>query len=326
MNVRKIAVLFKSTNKIPLEFEEHHFEEIRQTLPGVEIIRAYDEEELLSRTDDADVLYTWGQYRPIAFCTQAKSLKWIHTLSAGVEGVMVPEITRLDLKISSTKGIHGIPMAEHTLAFILSFLRLFPLFYRQQQNKVWLKHKECDETTGKTVGIVGLGSIGEEIAKKCKLFGMRVIATKRTPIKCPWVDHLYKESELENLLRESDFVVVVVPLTPETTKLIGEKEFRMMKKSAYLINVARGAVIDQQALVKALQEGFIAGAGLDVFETEPLPGESPLWDMPNVIITPHTSADSPYYMDRAVAVFCENLKRLVDNQEILNQVDKKRGY
>lgn len=326
MNINKVAILFQSTNKVPIEIEERHYATIRQTLPGVEIIRAYDEEELISKTDDADVLLTWGQYKPVKFCTKAKSLKWIHAISAGVEGVTTPEISALEAKISSTKGIHGIPMAEHTMAFILSFLRLFPLYGRQQQTRVWLKHKECEETTGKTVGIIGLGSIGKEVAKKAKLFGMRVVATKRIPVECEWVDQLYSENELEKLLAESDFVVVIVPLTPETVKLIGEKELRMMKQSAYLINIGRGPIVDEQALVKILEEGVIAGAGLDVVEVEPLPSESPLWNMSNVIITPHTSADSPLYMDRAIKVFCENLRRLIAGEELLYEVMKNKGY
>ncbi|WP_018305925.1 D-2-hydroxyacid dehydrogenase [Desulfitobacterium hafniense] len=325
MEIKKIAILFQSTNKVPIEFEERHLDMIRQTVPGVNVVRAYTESELLPGDLDADVLITWGQYSPVEFCTKATNLKWIHAVSAGIEGLTIPEIMSLDAVMSNTKGIHGIPMAEHTMALILASLRQLPVLLKQQQEKVWLKHKP-DETQGKTVGIIGLGSIGEEVAKKCKLFGMKVVATKRTPVTCEWVDELYPDHQLDKLLCQADFVVVVVPLTPETTKLIGEKEFKLMKKTSYIINIARGKVIDEKALVKALQDGDIGGAGLDCVEDEPLPQDSPLWDMPNVIITPHTAADSPFYMDRAMNQFCESLKKFINNQDILNKINKNKGY
>ncbi len=327
MEVKKVAVLFKKKNeRVPFEVEAHHLERIKNMLPNAEIIHAHEEEELLAKTTDADVLLTWGLYKPIEFCRGAKSLKWIHTISAGVDGVMTPEISGLDIKISSTKGIHGIPIANQTLAYMLSFVRQFPLLFRQQQNKIWDKNVNPDEIWKKTVGIVGLGSIGEEIARQCKALDMRVIATKRTPTECEWIDHLYPSEQLEGLLSESDFVVVAVPLTPATRGYIGEKELRMMKQSAYLINIARGGVIDEAALINVLQEGRIAGAGLDVFEEEPLPPESPLWEMPNVIITPHMAADSPMYMDRAIEVFGENVKRFIHNEKLLYEVDKVHQY
>jgi phosphoglycerate dehydrogenase-like enzyme len=325
MDIKKIAILFQSTNKVPIEFAERHLDLIRQTVPGMRVSRAYTESELLPADLDADILITWGQYSPVEFCTQAKNLKWIHAISAGVEGLTIPEIMKLDAVVSNTKGIHGLPMAEHTMAFILAALRQLPVMFKQQQEKIWVKHHP-DETHGKTVGVIGLGSIGEEVAKKCKLFGMRVVATKRTPVACEWVDELYADDQLDKLLGQSDFVVVVVPLTPQTTKLIGEKEFKMMKKTAYIINIARGKVIDEKAMIKALQNGDIGGAGLDCVEDEPLSPDSPLWDMPNVMITPHMAADSPFYMDRAMALFCDNLKRFLNNQEILYKVNKSKGY
>jgi phosphoglycerate dehydrogenase-like enzyme len=327
MKINKIAILFKKKNKqVPFQIEEQHIEKIKSIVPHAEIIYANEEDELLAKTRDADILLTWGMYKPIQFCKSAKNLKWIHTLSAGVDGMMVPEISNLDVRISNTKGIHGIPIANHTLAYILSFVCQFPLLYRQQQNKTWNKLVNPEEIFGKTVGIVGLGSIGEEIARQCKLLGMRVVATKRTPIECEWVDYLYTNEELGALLKVSDFVVVAVPLTPGTNKLIGEKELKLMKKSAYFINIARGGVVDEAALIHVLQKGLIAGAGLDVFEEEPLPSNHPLWDMANVIITPHLAADSPLYMERAIDVFGQNLLRFINNEELLFEINKIHQY
>ncbi|HEY8529910.1 MAG TPA: D-2-hydroxyacid dehydrogenase [Paenibacillaceae bacterium] len=321
----KIAILYR-VHPNPYEIEERHVERIRQTAPGAEIIRARDEGELLSKTDDADVLLTWGGYQPVAFCGKARSLKWIHAISAGVDGLLSSDIAKMDVTITRTKDIHGIPIANHVLGFMLMFVRQFPLMFRQQQNKVWKKTADADELWGKTVGIIGLGSIGGEIARQCKLLGMRVLATKRTPAQSPWVDELYPPEQTGEVFRQADFVVVALPLTPATTRIIGEKELRLMKKTAYFINIARGGVVDEDALIRVLREGAIAGAGLDVFEEEPLPPDSPLWEMPNVIITPHTAADSPLYMDRMIEVFCENLKRFIRGEKLLHEVDKNLRY
>lgn len=320
MNVKRLAII----SRIASVFD--HLESIKQVLPNLEIITAGDEAELLAQTTDADILLTWGSNKPIKFCAGAPSLKWIHTLSAGVDGIMTPEIAGLDIRISNTKGIHGVPIANHTLAYMLAFLRRFPLLWRQQQRREWSIPQGPEEIDGKTVGIIGLGSVGTEIARQSQALGMRVIATRRTSAKSDWVDKLFSPSELELLLGESDFVVLALPLAPSTRRFIGEKELSLMKKTAYLINIARGDVVDEAALIKVLQEGGIAGAGLDVFADEPLTEESPLWDMPNVIVTPHIASMSPHYMERALKVFCDNLQRYVKDEKLLYEVDKKLGY
>jgi phosphoglycerate dehydrogenase-like enzyme len=180
----------------------------------------------------------------------------------------------------------------------------------------------CDEIFEKTVGIVGLGKIGSYVAKKCKQVEMRVIGVDLFPVKNEWVDHCYSTKELDKLLAESDFVVLNVALTRETEKMIDEKALRLMKKSAILLNVARGGVVDEAALISALKDGTIAGAGLDVFADEPLPKDSPLWDLENVIITPHVSARSPYYMDRTTEVIIDNLKKFESGEPLLYVADK----
>ncbi|WP_338825345.1 Glyoxylate/hydroxypyruvate reductase B [Moorella humiferrea] len=327
MQIKKIAIFDYEASPF---FNENHIKSIQEALPGVEIIYAIKEKELRAKTTDADVLITWPfiTEEMVEFCKGAPSLKWIHSIISGVEGLMNSEIRNLDIRITSTKGIHGFPMAEHVLAYIFSFLRALPVFFRSQLKKEWNDeaHVLCDETINKTVGIIGLGNIGMHIAKKCKLLGFRVVALKRTPIQSEWVDKCYSAVEIDQLLKESDFVIVTVPYTPQTHHLIGEKELRMMKKTAYFINVARGGVVDQEALIKVLQENTIAGAGLDVFAEEPLPSDNPLWDLPNVILTPHIAARSPYYMDRAIKVVIENLLRFSRDEELLFEVDKVRGY
>jgi phosphoglycerate dehydrogenase-like enzyme len=200
------------------------------------------------------------------------------SLYAGVEGIVRSALGQLDITITATKGIHGQPISDHVIAFIFSFLRSLPALGEFQRQKIWYRsfeHPEqpdlaSEESFDKTVGIIGLGSIGQCIAQKCKALGMRVLSTKRVPVTCPWVDVCYSPDGLHHLLRESDFVVIAAPQTRETDHLIGEHQLQMMKSKAYLINISRGAIIDQSALVKALENKWIAGAALDTVESEPL--------------------------------------------------------
>lgn len=327
VEVKKIAVLYDPQKyEVLSEMKEQHKEWIRQVVPDVEIVYAKNEAMLMEQTTDADILITTLSDVAVNFCKGAKSLKWVHNLFAGMDIIMNSEIAKTNVRLTRTKGTHGSPMSDTTLAFIFSFLRVIPTLIRQQDRKEWIKHVWAEEMIDKTIGIIGFGAIGEEVARKCKLLGFRVIATKRKPIQSPWVDEMYPASGLETVMKESDFVVVTIPSTPATAKYIGEKELRMMKKTAYYINIARGAVTDEEALVNVLQEGAIAGAGLDVFAVEPLPQDSPLWDMHNVIISPHMSADSPYYMDRAFKYFSENLWKFINGEEMMNEIDKSVGY
>jgi phosphoglycerate dehydrogenase-like enzyme len=197
----------------------------------------------------------------------------------------------------------------------------------------WKKSNEellsqLNELFEKTVGIVGLGRIGGEIAKKSKCLGMKVIATRRnlSALIPVYVDKLVHPKNLKELLAESDFVVLSVPLTKDTEGMIGEAELKSMKATSYLINVSRGKLVKEETLIQALREGWIAGAGLDSFATEPLPPTSPLWKMKNVVITPHVAGLTPYYLERLTDLFCENLKRFITGENLINVVDKTLGY
>jgi len=326
MKINKIAVL--AHNDGP-EFLERHKRRIEEVFPRVEVLVAYEEDELMQKTTDADVLLTWPSKKIEKFCTSAPSLKWIHAFTTGVDGILKQsKVREMDIKLSSTKGIHGYPISDHVLADIYLFLRAYHLFFKSQVKKEWYREprKVMDEAAGKTVGIIGLGNIGMEIARKCKLLDMKVVATKNTPIQHEWVDQCYSPAQLDELLKESDFVVVVCPLTNATANMIGERELRLMKKSAVLINVARGGIVDQDALLKVLNDKSIAGAALDALDPEPLPSENPLWEAPNVLITPHMAAQSPYYMDRAVEIIIDNLLRFSNGKPLLHEIDKVLGY
>ncbi len=324
----KVAILYKSTAKVPMVIEPQHIEKIRKTIPKGEIIHVETEEELLAQNFNADILLTWGQLSPNEYYKSATNLKWIHALSAGVEGLMKVDLDGSKVKVTNSKGIHGLAMSEFTMCYILSFLKGFPLLYRQQQNKVWQKPSKPgpEECIGKTVGIIGMGDIGKEVARKAKFFGMKVLGVKRRPQPTEYVDQMYSLAEIDNVLQQSDFVVILVPLTRESYHLINKEKLHMMKKTAVIINIGRGPVIDEQALVKVLEEGIIAGAALDATEAEPLDQNSPLWGMPNVIISPHMSADSPLYMGRAIDIFCNNIGLFLEGKELYNQINLETKY
>ncbi len=308
------------TNKLT----DRHLKEIKNIAPHSNVISC-DVEQAKEYIATTDILLTWGvtDLRPLYQI--APKLKWVHALSAGVENLLFEEIKKSNTLLTNSRGIHGIPISEHVLAMMLAFTRGLHMFIRQQPQRQW-KRTAVDEIYDKTIAIIGLGSIGREIAKKAKGMGMHVLASKQTITTELFVDKLYTADQLPELLAIADFVVVALPLVAETTNLFTLKEFSMMKPSAYFFNISRGAVVNQADLTTALQQGLIKGAGLDVFEQEPLPETSLLWDMPNVIITPHLAALSPSYMDRAIKLFADNLSRFIQLKEMLNVIDKNKGY
>lgn len=303
---------------------ERHHKAITTVSPDSNIISC-NLEQASEYMADVDILVTWGtmDIRPLHLT--APKLKWVHALSAGVESLVYPEIQSSHTLLTNSRGIHGIPISEHVLAMMLAFTRGLNVFIRQQEKKQW-KRTPVEEIHDKTIGIVGLGSIGREIAKKAKGMGMHVVASKQTMTPEIFVDKLYNPNQLDQLLAISDFVIVSLPLLEETRDLFTLKEFSAMKPSAYFINVSRGAVVKEDDLITALQKDLIKGAGLDVFDHEPLSDTSPFWDMKNVIITPHLAALSPNYLDRAIKLFADNLSRFINKKEMLNVIDKIKGY
>jgi phosphoglycerate dehydrogenase-like enzyme len=303
---------------------ERHTTMIHNVSDNVKLISC-DLNEANQYIADVDILVAWGwmDVRPLYLA--APNIKWVHALSAGVETLTFPEIQASETILTNSRGIHGIPISEHVLAMILTFSRGLHLSLRNQLNKKW-RRVPTDEVHEKTLGIIGLGSIGREIAKKAKGLGMHILATKREMTTELFVDKLYPADKLGDMLAICDFVVVALPLIEETKEYIRLEHFQLMKQTAYFFNIARGAVIREQDLITALDQGLIAGAGLDVFEYEPLPDESPLWEKENVIITPHLAALSPYYLDRAIKLFADNLTRYLNSRDMLNVIDKAKGY
>jgi phosphoglycerate dehydrogenase-like enzyme len=215
------------------------------------------------------------------------------------------------------------------MALILSFSRAINILIRRQMDEIWESRANlpATEIADQTLGIIGLGGIGLEVAKRADAFGMRILAVDPVQTQKPdYIEHLWRMDKFHDMLKESDFVAICCPLTPKTKHMVGEEEFMCMKPTAYLINIARGGIVDQEALIKALTAKEIAGAGIDVTEPEPLPKGNPLWQMENVIITPHIAGQSPYSGRRLMKLLCENLRRFTAGEPLLNTVDKKLGY
>ncbi len=276
---------------------------------------------------EAEVLYGWIHHFPKTLLERTPLLKWIQTMSAGVD-LLPEEIRRSRVRIVNASGLHGTAMGEMALEMMLMFAKDAPACFQMKQAREWKRFRP-EILKGQTVGILGLGAVGREIARLCKAFGMEVIGVRRSgppehPI--PDVDRVYPPGRLAEVLSESDFVVLALPLTKETRGMIGEKELRGMKPTAFFINLARGAVVDEGALIRALEEKRIAGAGLDVFIKEPLLPESRFYELPNVIFSPHISGDIPDYELHATEVFCENLRRYLAGEPFLHEIDRDREY
>jgi len=290
----------------------------------VDVVLAENEESTKQEIGAAEILF--GNLTPALF-KLAKKLRWVQSPSAGQEGHLFPEFTESDILLTNMAGIYNEEIADHVYAFILGFTRQIPRFTRNQAKRYWQPSSgfKVDYLAGKTLGIIGLGGIGGEVAKRAPCFGMRVVATRAHPErpKPDYVDQVWGPGGLGHLLAESDFVVNCTPETPRTRKMIGSKEVRAMKRTAYIINIGRGAVIDLAALTQALKDGVIAGAGLDVFEIEPLPADHPLWEMENVIITPHMASNTDIYPARRVDRFLDNLSRYLQGKPLISVVDKE---
>ncbi|NMB45700.1 MAG: D-2-hydroxyacid dehydrogenase [Firmicutes bacterium] len=290
-------------------------------------IKQGQEEVTLEDMAWAEIYFGWP---PLELLKQAQQLVWVHLPSAGADGYADQEVyAHRGVILTNSSGVYGIPLAEHAFSMMLAFSRTLHKYVRFQQEKHWEKLPESGELYGKTLGILGLGDIGTEVAKRAKAFGMQVWGLKRRLTAKPdYIDQLVGPTGLPDLLAVSDYVVIALPLTAQTEKMVGKQELAYMQSHAILINVGRGPIIDQLALIKALQDGQLAGAGLDVFEEEPLPQDSPLWDMPNVIITPHSGGVTPEATRRSTDIFCHNLRLWLEGRkdEMKSVVDMQAGY
>lgn len=263
----------------------------------------------------------WADY--LRFFTP--DLKWVQLCSTGFSDNITPQIEAGTVTLTNAPGLHTVPIAESVLAAMLAHVKNFQTRRHDQVARRWRQLKN-DELLGRTVLILGLGKIGLRVAQLCRPFGMRVIGTKRRLEPLDGVDHLFPLEQLSDYLPQADFVVIALPLTPETEHLLTAASFEEMKPSGYLINVGRGKVVEEAALLSALRSGQIAGAYLDALETEPLPADHPLWGLENVFLIPHDSHSSPAIGDRMVDLFCANLSRYIHGRPLEHICDPQRGY
>ena len=299
-------------------------DDIRAAAPGFEI-EYFDEPPDLrgSSIRDAEVVATIG-LGPDALAV-AKRLKWLHIWSAGVEHTLYPELISSPVVITCIKGNAGVPMAEFAMMNIYVWAKNLLRYLAAHEGREWITGGH-DELIDKTVGIIGLGNSGADLARKCKAAHMRVLGLRRTTTPCEFVDEIFTRDRLHEFLGEADFVCITAARTPETLGMLGEAEFRAMKTTAYLIVTSRGGIAQDDALLDALNQGWIAGASLDAHTTEPLPADSPFWSAPNTIVTPHSAAAGTGNAARAMDIFIDHLKRYVRGEPFRNQVDKAAGY
>ena len=266
--------------------------------------------------------------RPAKWFGDMPNLKWAQQGGAGANWLSNEKaFAASDVILTNASGVHAIPISEHILALMFALSRAIGFSVRSQVQGTWDRRARTREIDGATMGLIGVGAIGEKTAEKAKGLNMRVLGLRRHPERSsPFVDTMYGPDGLNEMLSQADWVVVTAPQTPETSGMIDEAAFKAMKQTASVINIGRGAVIQEAVLIRALQEGWIAGAGLDVFEKEPLPSDSALWEMKNVIITAHYAGSTPRYMERLLDIFIENLSRYQSGDTLVNVVDKELGY
>jgi D-2-hydroxyacid dehydrogenase (NADP+) len=304
---------------------------IRERWPRMRVVHLPNYEGLDAELPDTDIFVGFS-LRPEQF-SHARRLRWLHSTAAGVGQLMYPELRKSGIEVTNASGVHTIPMAEHILGMLVAMARRFPDCLRYQEQARWAQQELWDlpvrprELHGQTLLLIGFGAVGRAVAKVVRPLGMRLWAVTRSGEgDRQLADKIVPAARLQEALTDADFVILAAPETPETRRMMGSAEFARMKSSAYFMNVSRGALVDEPALINALERHAIAGAALDVASQEPLPPDSPLWKLENVVITPHMSAVSDQLWTRQTDLLLTNLERWFSGEELINRVDLERGY
>lgn len=315
-------------------------ERLRREFPDIEFVYRPNYDNIEGYIADADIVVA-ASLRPEQF-RAAKKLRWIYSTAAAVHQLLFPELIKSDVILTNASEVHGHGVAQHVMALIFTAARRIDIDVRYQQKRfwgqedLWQQHPRPREVDGATLGLVGVGAIGRDVARMASAIGMRVVAVREHPQRgIDWLPgdspersrhSVYGLDQLDRMLHEADFVVLAAPTTNSTRRLMNTERLAQMKPDAWLINVGRGALVDESALVQALQSKTIGGAALDVFDTEPLPADSALWSLENVIITPHVAGMTDKIWDRQFEFFSKNLRRFLDGSPLLGVVDKAKGY
>lgn len=304
---------------------------LAEDYPGITVVQLPSYDRFSQEIPDTDVLIGWS-IQPAQFATASK-LKWIHSPAAAVHQLMFPELIKSDVIVTNSGDVHGPVVAEHALALVLALAKRLPQAMHYQQKKhwaqetLWQEQPRPREIAEATVLVIGMGSIGREFASRAKSLGMKVLAVREHPEKgAAGADAVYGPAQLDELLPQADYVLLCTPVTPATTGLLNPARLARMKTESYLINVGRGPLVDEDALIQALRERRISGAALDVFTEEPLPPNSAFWSLENVLITPHTAAVTERLWERHYRLITENLTRFLERKLLLNLIDKRHGY
>jgi len=296
---------------------------LRAACPGIDLVATSDEAMFRQQLPDAEILIALT-FPPDA-AARAGKLRWIQATSAGVEGFLSARDRIGHVLMTNARGIHSELMADYVLATMVMAQWDFPRLLRNQAAKLWQRQPKR-ALAGLSLGVIGLGPIGQEIARRSSVFGMKVIGVRKSGEAVPGIDIVYPSYRLAEVLPQCDFLALALPATDATRHMIGAPQLNQMKRDAIVINISRGSVVDEPALIQALQDKIIAGAVLDVFAQEPLPQDNPLWEFPNVIITPHISGMMDNNEERFTEIFMDNLKRYAEGRSLRNSVDLERGY
>ena len=315
-------------------------ERLRQDFPSIEVVHLRDYDRAEEELRDAEVLIGWSLRREQFLA--AKKLKWIHSTAAAVHALISPELAASDVVVTNARSVHGPVVAEHAIALMFAMAKRLASAIQHQhakewaQTEIWHEQPHPRELAGSTLAMIGYGAIGGEVVSRAVALGMKTLVVRRTPSNSttetqgPTVGdashEIFGPQQLNDVLSRADFIVLAPPLTPETTGMIGAAQFAVMKNDAYFINVGRGALVDEPALLRALEAEQIGGAALDVFVQEPLPPESPLWSAPNLLITPHSAGFSNRMWQRHYVLFSENLRRYLRGEPLVGRVDVNAGY
>ncbi|AST56814.1 phosphoglycerate dehydrogenase [Thermoanaerobacterium thermosaccharolyticum] len=303
-----------------------YIEEMQKIAPQFNVICLDDKKDAYKYIKDTEVLVCFDGDADAEFIHNAENLKWIHLLSAGADAMPFDVLKERKIILTNSKGVHKYQISEQVLGYMLLFERALNYFIRKQMNREWDKSVRVSELYGKSVCILGVGSIGEEIARIAREFGMKTIGVRKSGNMSKFIDEMYTNENMIFAVSKADYVICALPLTDDTYHLLGKDFFKNMKNDAVFINIGRGKVVDESSLIDALKNKTIRGAALDVFEEEPLSKESPLWDMENVIITPHTAGISPHYMERGIEIIKHNIKAYLGDGDFINRVDLEKQY
>lgn len=317
-----MVILFTPTN-----IGEHHQNHLKNKYPDHTFVFCQENSKISDYVQDAEVIVTYGSDLTEELIGKAKKLKWIMVISAGIDELPFTEIKKRKILVTNVSGIHKVPMAEYAISMLLHVYRQEKVLNNNQAKASWDRSVRMKEVTGRTMLVLGTGAIGQEVARLAKAFHMHTIGVSRSGRAVEYFDETYKINLLEDVLYEADFIVSVLPSTEETKGLITFRHFEIMKREAVFLNMGRGDIVRSEHILRAVREGEIAHAILDVFEEEPLPEDHPFWKSDQITVTPHLSGISPQYHDRALHIFEQNLDvYLKGDRKYINKINLERGY